>query len=365
MSNHQPHIANDEIDLTELFRKIWKSRKVILLFTLVFFLFGVLIALSVPKQYTATTIMIPQTSNDKLSAGGLGGLVAMAGIDIGATSSESIPITTYPKIINSIPFKRKLARTPLKIEKVQNEITYEEYSNNHIKPRLIDKISQYTVGLPSLLFSERDDTNYNFANQTDSILSLSKQEQSVLGRIEQELSLEVNEKESIITLSYTMNEPLAAAQMLQRAQNLLQETVTEFKVQKAREELNFIKQRYDEVEKDFKAKQFALAQFQDRNRDLFGSLPQTRLQQLQTDFNLAFNIYSELSKQLETKQIKIKEVQPIFTIIEPVSVPNQYSKPQRAIVITIWTFLGIVLGIGFIFIKDFTKGTKKQNLENE
>lgn len=366
MSNHQPHTSNDEIDLTELFRKIWKSRKVIFGFTLVFFLLGILVAFLSEKKYTATTIMIPQTSDDKLSAGGLGGLAAMAGINLGATSSENIPMTTYPKIISSIPFKKKLAQTPIKIGKIENEITYEQYSTKHIKPGVIDNILKYTIGLPALLFSGNE--NQALTNQTtqkDSILSLSKQEQGVLGQIEQELSLEINEKESIITLSYTMSEPLAAAQMLRRAQALLQETVTDFKIQKARDELNFIQQRYDEVEKDFKAKQFALAQFQDRNRDLFSSLPQTRLQQLQTDFNLAFSIYSELAKQLETKQIKIKEEQPIFTVIEPVSVPNQHSKPKRTIVIAIWTFLGIILSIGFVFIKDFTKGTEKQKTENE
>ncbi len=365
--NSHKKADDDEIDLIELIQKVWRARKSILKITLLFFILGVLVALFSAKEYTATTVMIPQTSEDKMSAGGLGGLAAMAGISLGSTSNEAIPMTSYPKIVTSIPFKKKLAQTSLKFEELDKEVTYEQYNRDYAKPGIFGSIMKYTIGLPSLLFGKEDDakTSTNNANGKDSILSISRKEREILRNIDNQLVLEINEKEGFITLSYSMPEPLAAAQMLRRAQTLLQETVTEFKIQKASEELDFIKQRYDEAEKDFKAKQFALAQFQDRNRDLFSSLPQTRLQQLQTDFNLSFSVYSELAKQLETKQIKVKEDQPIFTIIEPVSVPNERSKPQRVVIVAVWTFLGIIIGIAMVFIKDFSKKIKEQKSENE
>ena len=102
-----------------------------------------------------------------------------------------------------------------------------------------------------------------------------------------------------------------------------------------------------------------MAQFQDRNRDLFSNLPQTRLQQLQAEYNLAANVYTELAKQLEAKRIKLKEDQPIFTVIEPVSVPNAPSKPKRMMIIAIWTFVGLVIGISNVFLKDFRKQLKE------
>ena len=363
--NNQQTKAEDEIDLLELVSTLWNARKSIFKFTILFFIIGVLIAIFSGKEYTAKTIMIPQTSDEKISAGGLGGLAAMAGINLGGNTTEAIPITTYPKIVSSVPFKQKMLKTLLSFENLEKGISYENYYAKYVKPSALTIIKKYTIGLPSLLLSKREEEIATESTDSNPILKVSNKERAILSTIDNQLKIEINEKEGIITLSYTMSEALPAAQMLQRAQTLLQETITEFKIQKATEELNFIKQRHQEAEKDFKAKQFALAQFQDRNRDLFGSLPQTRLQQLQTDFNLSFNVYSELSKQLESKQIKVKEEQPIFTIIEPVTVPNEPSKPRRAMIVAIWTFMGIVFGIGGVFIKDFVKKVKQRKTENE
>ena len=58
-----------------------------------------------------------------------------------------------------------------------------------------------------------------------------------------------------------MDEPLAAAQMLKNAENYLQNAVTEFKIQKAKQQLDFIQKRYNEAEKDFKEKQNSLSFF--------------------------------------------------------------------------------------------------------
>jgi len=184
------------------------------------------------------------------------------------------------------------------------------------------------------------------------ITAISNEERGILNSIDNNIKLDLNEKEGYITLSYIMPEAVPAAQMLQSAQKLLQETVTEFKLQKAKEEYDFVQKRCTEAEQDFKAKQYAVAQFQDRNRDLFSNSPQTRLQQLQAEYNLA-------AKQLEAKRIKLKEDQPIFTVIEPVSVPNAPSKPKRMMIIAIWTFVGLVIGIGNVFLKDFRKQLKE------
>ena len=97
---------------------------------------------------------------------------------------------------------------------------------------------------------------------------------------------------------------------------------------------------------------------------MFSNLPQTRLQQLQAEYNLAFNVYTELAKQLETKRIKLKEDQPIFTIIEPVSVPNERTKPKKALIIAIWTFAGLIIGIGSVFLKDFRNALKEKQVNN-
>ena len=123
-------------------------------------------------------------------------------------------------------------------------------------------------------------------------------------------------------------------------------------------QLEFIQKQYEEAEKSFKEKQIRLAAFQDSNRGLITAVPMTRQSQLQSDYNLAYNLYVELAKQYENQKIKVQEDTPAFITIEPVSIPLEKSKPKKGMIIAIWSFLGIVIGIGTIFAKDFMKAMK-------
>ena len=95
---------NEEIDLIELIKKVWNAKWFVLKTTLVCLLIGVFVAIFSKKQYTATTMVIPQTSSGSV-LGSLGGLAAMAGINLGgAKDGEVIVPKLYPKIAQSIPF---------------------------------------------------------------------------------------------------------------------------------------------------------------------------------------------------------------------------------------------------------------------
>lgn len=65
-----------------------------------------------------------------------------------------------------------------------------------------------------------------------------------------------------------MPEALAAAQLGQRAQELLQEYIIEFRIKKAKANLDFIQQRFDETAQRFKTTQQLLASFRDRNKNV-------------------------------------------------------------------------------------------------
>ena len=67
------------------------------------------------------------------------------------------------------------------------------------------------------------------------------------------------------------------------------------------------------------------------------------------EYNLAFGVYSELAKQVETQNIQVKEDTPIFTVLEPVSVPNLKSKPKRGKILVIWIFTGLLFGIVHVY----------------
>ena len=86
----------------------------------------------------------------------------------------------------------------------------------------------------------------------------------------------------------------------------------------------------------------------------------THEEQLQNEYQLAFEVYSELAKQLEQSMIKVKEDTPLFSVIEEVIVPIEKSKPNRKLILIVWIFLGVILGIGIVFSRIIGARVKEQ-----
>jgi uncharacterized protein involved in exopolysaccharide biosynthesis len=89
-------------------------------------------------------------------------------------------------------------------------------------------------------------------------------------------------------------------------------------------------------------------------------LGRTKLLQLQADYDLAFSVYSELAKQLETQQLQVKKDTPLFTVLKPVTIPNEKSAPKRALILVVYLFLGFVLSLGVVLGKKYWKHFQKE-----
>ena len=87
---------------------------------------------------------------------------------------------------------------------------------------------------------------------------------------------------------------------------MLQEYITKFKIKKAKAQFEFIQERYQEKKNEFEKAQANLAEFRDRNKNVTSAIALTQEDRLQSDYQLIFNVYSELAKQLEQAQIKVK-----------------------------------------------------------
>ncbi|WP_064965578.1 Wzz/FepE/Etk N-terminal domain-containing protein [Tenacibaculum ovolyticum] len=346
--------SEDEINLIELLKVIRDGRKIVVRFVIIFSLIGLFVAIFSEKQYTASTTLVPQTTKNKVG-GNLSGLAAMAGINLGGGSrNENMSPHLYPKIVESIPFQKELLNVPLKFPDIEKKITYKEYYQKHKKTNVLSLIKSYTIGLPRKLLSLFKSKEIVLEKVVkDSIYRISIEDNTLFKQLQNQLTLDVNSKDRLIKVSFSMEEALASAQMTKKVKELLQKAIVNFKTQKAKDEFKFIEERYNELKKDFRIKQSILASFRDRNQGLITSRSQSRLERMESEYNLAYNIYSELAKQLETQKIKLKENTPVFTVIQPVSVPVIKSKPKRLLIFVVWLFLGVTLGIVFVFGKEW------------
>jgi LPS O-antigen subunit length determinant protein (WzzB/FepE family) len=353
------------IDIIALLKHLWVARKTILKITLAFTFLGLFVAVFSKNEFTASTTFVPLAQGSSAGGGSLGSLASLAGINIGGgVNSEEISPELYPQIVSSIPFQLELLKTPLTIEGQVVPVSYSEYYENIYSPGLLSNIKKYTVGLPGVLIALVRSTPENLEApagvKESQLISISGKEYGLAKLLESQISLAVNAKEGFISISVTLSEAIASAELALKAQQLLQDYALQFKTQKSIEQLTYIEERYAEKEKAFNTIKIALARFQDQNTSINTALGRTRLLQLQSEYDLAFTVYSELAKQLETQRLQVKKDTPLFTVLKPVSVPNEKSAPKKALIIVVYLFLGFVLSVGFVLGKKAWIGFKKE-----
>lgn len=57
-------------------------------------------------------------------------------------------------------------------------------------------------------------------------------------------------------------------------------------------------------------------------------------------------------------KIKVEQNTPVFTVIEPITVPPKKSNPNRPMIPFISLFLGGIIGVGVVFGKEFLESVK-------
>jgi hypothetical protein len=279
-----------------------------------------------------------------------------------SASSELSPLI-YPQIVGSIPFQLELMNTPLNFSKVDRPVSLFEYYTEYSKPSVLSSVKKYTIGLPGMLVGairgkpKPQELPEGLANKP---LSMTEEQYLIKKFIDAQLTLDVNTKEGYLTLSARMPEPLVDAQLAQKAQDLLQRYITEFKIEKARTNLEFIQGRYDENKIEFEKAQVSLAMINDRSKAFTSTMPRIEIDRIQTRYTITFGVYQDLAKQLEQAKIQVKKDTPVFTIVEPASIPSEKSKPKRAMILVIWLFLGGATGVAIVFGKHFLADWKKK-----
>lgn len=349
----------DEIDLIELAQTLWHGKSTVIKYTVIFIVVGLLAVLFTPKEYSSSTSMVPQTAQSENKLGGLSSLAAMAGFDLQSSAgSDILSPLVFPEIISSTPFLLDLMNSKFDFSETSSPISIHDYFVTYKKNSLSTSIKKYTIGLPGLIIKSIKGEKTEKSASADAPLTLTEDQEATKKYLEEKVTLDIDTKQGFITISASFPEPLVAAQVAKRAQELLQEYIISQKILKASDQLTFIEQRYQEKKTEFEKAQEKLAVFHDQNKNVTSALVATREERLQSEYSIAFDVFSEISKQLEQAKIKVKEETPVFSILEPATVPNKKSKPQSMLMMVIFTFLGGIVGVGVVFGREFAKAIR-------
>ena len=369
---NMPQEEEEGIDIIGLVKNLWDGRKTIIIWTAAFILLGLVAALTMKRTYSVSSTMVPQMSS-RSSSSSLSSLASLAGIDLGManTGSDLSPLV-YPQIVSSVPFRLELMNTPLHYEKADTAVSMFTYAKEYVKPSVMDYVLKYTIGLPGVLLSairkEEPDPVFvdaaSVGDNTPKPIMVTKDEEIMLKRIAQNVTLAVDKKEGYLTLSVTGSERVQTAELAIKAQQMLQDEITRFRTEKAQDNLNYVQARYDEIKAETESLQAQLATVRDRSTDMTTTRARIEQERLQSKYNVANAIYQEMAKQLEQAKMTVKRDTPMLTIIQPVTVPRQPSN-SRAKTLIIWTFFGGILGCGVVLGKQYMPKVKEMFSKKE
>ena len=224
-----------------------------------------------------------------------------------------------------------------------------------------DLLRQFGMGGVRLGAGDEDEAA-TLAAARQQIPRLSKKEHEAIKKLRDRINSDMDMQAWVISVSAEFPDPLAAAHIAELAVNYLSDYVIEYQTEKAQKNLVFVEERYEEKKAEFYEAQQRLARHQDATRQVVSLAARTEEQRLQHQFTLAFNLYNELAQQLENARIRIQQETPVIKLLEPVMVPIERSQPKRVRLMVIYTFIGGVLGVGYVFgRKEFLKFREKLN----
>lgn len=358
----QNQIEEEEIDIMDLVMRLWEKKWFIVKVTCVFAVLGVFVAIFTPKEYTASCVVVPETKGGAFSSSSLGGLAAMAGINLGAASGgEMLSPIMYDKLIKNIDLRKELMQTPINWEDYDEPVTILDYYTNpdYRKTSVLGTVKKYTIGLPFVILKairgDKPAPEVSIPSEGPKLSAYTQDELKCIKAFAPQFSIMADKKNGDVSISARMPEALAAAQVAEAVKNLLQKYVIELKLQKAEVNYEYIKQRYDEARVVFEQKQEEYARFQDANKGLTTASARIKEEQMRSEFSVARDLFNQLTTQLVQAEMKIKEDIPILTVVEPVQVPLEKSAPKRIQILFIWCFLGGVLACGLILGCDWLK----------
>jgi len=350
-----------EIDLLEFSKILWSKRRWIIKFLLIFFVSGIIISLLLKKEFEARCTLLPEIETSQ--AGGLGGLSGLAGLvgiksqDLGGSSNVLNP-ALYPIIGTSLPFKNQLLNRNFHFNKYDTEYSGYEYFTEIYKPTILEYVLLIPKKIRKLLKGKSKIVEGE--GGPDNIWKITHEQEAVYNLIENRITISVNNETGLVSIKGKMPDPVAAAEVTGAALDLLTEHVINYRISKAKSNLEFIQKTYFERKKEFEIVQNRLAQFDDNNKNVVTSVASIERQKLKNDYDVAFEVYKSLSQQLEQAKIKVEEDTPVFTIIEPIVIPLRKSQPQRIFITLSLTIIGFFVSVFIVFFKYYISARNNQ-----
>lgn len=341
------------INLPTLFKLLKEDKKKMLIYASIFSILGIIVALGTPKTYKASVMLAPEESGGGFS-GSLTSLASMVGLNMGGNQTgDAIYPEIYPELMKSVKFNVELLPIEIRTSKSAEVMPYYTYMTKYQKTPILAYPIVWLTKLSELFSKDNattqlDSTQYAFGINP---FYLNRKQAKLLENISEKIVCNVDKKTSIITITVSAQDPLVAALMADSVKNHLQLSITEYKTQKARENVIYMERLFQEAKNEYDRSRKDYAQAVDSYKNLSRQTYQSMIDDLEAEKDLKYAIYQQVVEQLQIAKSILQEKTPAFTVIQNSSVPSLPSGRSRKAIVLIWAFMGIFLRSSVLFVK--------------
>jgi uncharacterized protein involved in exopolysaccharide biosynthesis len=299
-------VANDEIDLRELFSVLWLGKKLIIAITILFAVGSVAIALLMPNIYKSEALLAPaeETQGGGLSAlaNQFGGLASLAGINLGKSGTD---------------------KTELAIEVMQSRKFISDFIERHdILPDLmaVDKwsLSDNKISYDPELY---DINTKEWVRQVELPLQAKPSMQEAYKQFTKIFSVTSDKQTGLVTVSIEHKSPYVAKQWVDWLVTDINQVMKQRDVTEAKRSTEYLEKQIE----------------------------QTNVADIRT---VLYKLVEEQAKIIMFAEVRDEY---IFKTVDPALVPEEKAKPKRALICVLGTLLGGMLAVFIVLVRYFVK----------
>lgn len=370
-SDHNGHANQDpisplneeeeDISLIDVALIVVRNQRLIITCAGLFAVLGVLFALFSARQYTSTAKLIRETESEASSqsfGGNLSFLRGM-GLNLGGSSAGLTP-DAYPDIVKSREVRLAVVRDTFYFPDQGQQMTYVAYANR--APGFGELVGDYTIRLPWTI-KELISGGSESGSSPVGGLYPTEEEENALIEISKTLGTSLDVDTGLMTISVSSSYSTLSAELTQSFVDHLVERVREIRTQKARRNLEFVEEQFDQAAVALQEAENALAKFEDRNNNIQRARLLVEKGRLERQVMFKSDLYGSLQAQLTQAQVNLQRSEPIITLLERPVPPMEPSGSSRSVMVIYFLFLGAFAGIGIAFAKTFIQKRSAQEQE--
>lgn len=330
---------SEVIDLRIIFKKIWANKKIYAIVLPVVLVLSCAYILCIPRTYTSSLSLAPEMNNSSNLGGTIGSLASSFGIDLGSMeTTDAINPMLYPDLMEDNGFVVGLFNIKVATADGSVKCSYFDYLTKH------QEYPFWTKGIGSIkkLFAKEEEVKTKGGAKMNPYM-LSKKQDNVASAIRKGISISIDKKTAVITISTEAQDPLVCKTLADSVKERLQVFITNYRTRKARVDEQYYKTLASEAKREYEKARQLYGSYADANTDVVLTSMRAKQEDLENEMQLKYNAYTAMTTQYQAAKAKVQERTPAFTVVKGAAVPIKATGPKRMIFVLGMCFLAVII----------------------